>query len=423
MNPTRSLKRQALGLLAGTLIAALALPAMAVPSFSRQTGQECVACHIGGYGPELTPMGMKFKLGAYADTDGKAGKVPLSAMLIASYKKDRDPEGPIHKTSLDEASIFLAGRMFDNAGAFLQVTHDGAEHKNELDHVDLRFASTLQVAGREALVGVSLNNAPTAQDPFNSTGVWTFPYTGAEMGVETVGLGVEGRVLGANAYAVLDDHLYGEIGFYNSLSPSFQSRLGLGREDAIEAGRLTGAPYWRLAYMEDLKTRAWSVGIMGFNGKLKDRETGDVSHKFNDFGIDANYQFLGNREHIVTLNASLLKERDNEFDDTLGDFVKLRTTKQKVAVSYFYQNTYGATVALINDKTRDPDGADVARQRGYLLQADWTPFGKEGSWMAPWANLRVGLQYANYDDVVADGVKMDKPHDKNRTTLFLWSSF
>ena len=48
MNPTRSLKRQALGLLAGTLIAALALPAMAVPSFSRQTGQECVACHIGG---------------------------------------------------------------------------------------------------------------------------------------------------------------------------------------------------------------------------------------------------------------------------------------------------------------------------------------------------------------------------------------
>ena len=58
--------------------------AHAVPSFARQTGAECAACHVGGYGPQLTPYGIRFKLGGYTDSDGKGGKVPLSAMLIGS---------------------------------------------------------------------------------------------------------------------------------------------------------------------------------------------------------------------------------------------------------------------------------------------------------------------------------------------------
>ena len=37
--------------------------AMAVPSFARQTGQECIACHVSF--PELTPYGRYFKLTGY----------------------------------------------------------------------------------------------------------------------------------------------------------------------------------------------------------------------------------------------------------------------------------------------------------------------------------------------------------------------
>ncbi|MDE1979718.1 MAG: cytochrome c1 protein, partial [Betaproteobacteria bacterium] len=29
--------------------------AQAVPAFARQTGQDCIACHVGGFGPQLTP--------------------------------------------------------------------------------------------------------------------------------------------------------------------------------------------------------------------------------------------------------------------------------------------------------------------------------------------------------------------------------
>lgn len=49
----------------GTLLGALLLlvlcqSAQALPSFARQTGQSCVACHAGGQFPELTPYGRLF---------------------------------------------------------------------------------------------------------------------------------------------------------------------------------------------------------------------------------------------------------------------------------------------------------------------------------------------------------------------------
>ena len=53
----------------------------AVPSFARQTGQDCVSCHVGGFGPQLTPFGVRFKIGGYVLSDGKPDKVPLSAMV------------------------------------------------------------------------------------------------------------------------------------------------------------------------------------------------------------------------------------------------------------------------------------------------------------------------------------------------------
>ena len=64
---------------------------------------------------------------------------------------------------------------------------------------------------------------------------------------------------------------------------------------------------------------------------------------------------------------------------------------------------------------------------GYILQADWTPWGKEASWGAPWANLRLGAQYTmftkfngaktNYDGNGRDA------KDNNTLFLFGWVSF
>ena len=50
-------------------IAAIAVPAAAglgvtnaaaVPAFAVQTGEPCQGCHVGGFGPQLTPFGREF---------------------------------------------------------------------------------------------------------------------------------------------------------------------------------------------------------------------------------------------------------------------------------------------------------------------------------------------------------------------------
>src|SRR5580693_583241 len=46
------------------LLLVLIGPAQAVPSYARQTGQECIACHVSF--PELTPYGRYFKLTGYS---------------------------------------------------------------------------------------------------------------------------------------------------------------------------------------------------------------------------------------------------------------------------------------------------------------------------------------------------------------------
>ena len=59
-------------LLGGAAIAIVAVrPAHAVPAFAGQTGQPCVFCHIGAFGPQLTPAGRAFKIGGYTQTGGE----------------------------------------------------------------------------------------------------------------------------------------------------------------------------------------------------------------------------------------------------------------------------------------------------------------------------------------------------------------
>ena len=56
--------------------------AYAVPSFARQTGLDCMACHTAF--PELTQMGRDFKLRGYTMGGGETKMpLPLAAMVMA----------------------------------------------------------------------------------------------------------------------------------------------------------------------------------------------------------------------------------------------------------------------------------------------------------------------------------------------------
>ena len=57
--------------------------AWALPSYARQTGQECAACHNGF--PELTPYGRLFKLNGYTFGGGSSELPAVAAMVIPSF--------------------------------------------------------------------------------------------------------------------------------------------------------------------------------------------------------------------------------------------------------------------------------------------------------------------------------------------------
>lgn len=445
------LRGSASALLAALGLLAAAPAAHAVPSFARQTGADCAACHVGAFGPQLTPYGIKFKIGGYTETDGKGGKVPLSAMLVSSYTQTAKnlPEKPADNVSVnrnfnpvDEASLFLAGRLSDKIGAFIQATYSGIDHSTALDQMDIRAAHTTEVAGKETVFGLSVHNNPGVQDPFNSTTIWGFPYTSSALGFGMGGAGtlinggLEQRVTGVSAYTFWNNMVYAELGTYRSLPVTMQSKFGLGKADDI--GRVgSGTVYWRLAMFQDWKRQAFNAGIFGLNTTVQPDRSTPGSNKFSDLGVDASYQFLGTRQHVATVNTSFIRERQTRNElvaNDAADNLKGRLNEFKLNASYHYMQTWGATVGRFvtrgtSDATLYSDGFanGSPNTSGYVLQGDWTPWGKENSWGAPWANVRFGAQYTLYNKYNGaknnyDGTGRDAK-DNNTLFLFAWTSF
>lgn len=416
----------------------------ALPSFARQTGESCAACHIGGYGPQLTPHGVQFKLGGYTDTDGKSGKVPLSVMMVEGFthtKKDASEDPAPHlnnnnNLSMQELSLFLAGGLNDHVGGFAQTTWNDGDKKVNLDNVDLRVVNKTSYGEKDWVYGLSVNNNPTVQDPFNTLPAWRFPFTSTEWGPENnasikIDGGLSQSVIGVSAYSFFNNAIYAEVGGYQSLSPSMLKKLNV-----EGAGRLNGvAPYWRLALFQDLKKQAFNVGIFGMSAKLQpDYMSSGPYNKYRDIGVDASYQFLGTREHIWTANASYIHERMSlNASDSANKHNQLN--RFDINTSYYYQNTYGLSLGLfgINGKkdntfySVDESANGSPNTRGYIIQADYTPWGKDDSWGSPWANLRLGLQYTGYNKFNGsknnyDGTGRDAK-DNNTLFAFAWLSF
>jgi len=419
--------------------------ASALPSYARQTGEECAACHVGGFGPQLSPHGREFKINGYSD--GKT-MVPLSGMAVANYTHtngDRaDPisghDGKNDNFALQEASVFVAGRVAKGLGTFIQTTYSEIDRHTALDHFEVRYAHPIKLGG-DGVVGLVVNNNPTLQDPFNSVGAWSFPYTTSDLGFESAAApllqgGIEHQALGATAYLSLGNGIYAEAGGYRSLRPNFLDTLGI----ESEAGSIKGvAPYWRLAYQRDLGRQNFSVGLIGMSARLNPDRDGGRLNKYSDVGIDATYQFLGNRKNIFSANLSYIHEKQNlnhavEVGET--SLVRHKLNSLSGDVSWYHNNHYGLTVGGFHTSgTADPDlyapaeeeGSRVGKPDtdGYIVQGDWTPFGGEGQ--STFANLRLGLQYKGYTKF--NGAKHDydgsdrSASDNNTLTAFAWFAF
>jgi hypothetical protein len=395
--------------------------ASAIPAFARQTHTPCAACHVGGFGPQLTPFGRQFKLLGYTLKAGSDTKVPLSLMLVETYTKTAkaqtsppaDGFNDNNNTELQQASVFLAGRITDHLGVMAQATYSENGGLLGWDNSDLRYAHSATWGGHSTVWGISLNNNPTVTDAFNTAPAWQFPYMAPDLapGAPATPIlmgGLAGQVLGLDAYAQIDGALYLEMGGYRSLSPAFLRDM-----NADFSGRLAGvAPYARLAYTWNLNDGNVEVGTFAFHaarGLPGTNALGDAvavagpTDKFTDYGVDASYQLFGGSKHIVTVDGLYLTEHQS-LDATYaaGSSSNLHDSLRALNLnaSYWYQNTWGVTLGgFADDGSRDlalygnngsPD------TRGGVAELNWNPFGKADSWKEPFANIRLGLQYTWY---------------------------
>lgn len=429
-------------LLAPTLV-------LAVPSYARQTHQPCASCHVGAFGPELTAFGRNFKLNGYTMALGNDTKIPLSAMVVESYvhtAKGQDPAdlgkpyNSNNNISLDQASVFVAGRLSNHMGMFAQFTYSEVGGLFGWDNVDLRYANRFSAGKHSGVWGITLNNNPTITDVFNSAPAWSFPYMGSDLapGAPAAPIlvdGLGGQSIGATAYTQIDGKWYLEAGGYRTLSVSFTHAVNAGYD-----GKISGfAPYARLAYTWTVPNGDFTLG--GFLLDVKRSGVGvDMSgnpfplpgptDNYNDLGLSGDYMYTKGK-NIFTVNGLYVHENQklhNAFAN--GDASNLSNTLEQFNIkgSYWLDNTYGVTLSQFSSNGSKDVGLygnnGSPNTQGGVVEFDYNPFGHSGSWLEPYLNMRIGLQYTYYTKFSGlvhniDGAGRNAS-DNNTTYLYIW---
>lgn len=429
--------------------------AFAVPSFARQTGMECTACHT--VFPELTPLGRSFKLGGYLmSTSNKAYEFPppLAGMAQISYSHtDRaQPPGSIEDNWAtritsgqndvlnipQQLSVFYGGRVLYNIGAFVQGTFDGPGNSFFLDNTDLRYVNTTTFWGKKLVYGLTINNNPTVQDAWNSTPAWGFPSAASGVApapaAATIIDGTLGQQVGGiGLYAYWNSLVYAEATVYRTTRNGITEWLGSGTPTDIVVDDV--APYWRLVLQHQWeKEHSLSVGTYGMVANIF---PGGNSHgptdKFTDIAFDAQYQYIV-KKHVLSAQTTWIHEnQDRDASFALGNTANksdhLNTFRMNL--NYYYRShlgqiggtaSYFSTTGDKDDVLYSSGSLDGSRtgkpdSDGFILEADFLP----------WKAGKISIQYTVYNKFNGGHTNYDgsgrNASDNNTLYLLVWLMF
>ena len=447
-------------------MALITTEASAVPSFARQTGQPCASCHSGF--PQLTPFGRRFKIGGYT-LEGGDEKVlgspfpPVAAVLQATFteyaRKLDAPTGTYAPPSPNngvpdnnifdpwqQISLFYAGKVFGNLGAFVQVTLTTDYGQGlGLDLTDIRYANTAQIGALDFIYGITLNNVPSVQDPWNTTPVWRFPWIVSNFAlspasstmIESFG---SSQTVGVGGYVFAHDLVYVELAGYGSLTPAAQQTLG--SSPPALANTIDGvAPYWRVAIEPNWGDNSWMIGTFGMAANiLPNRTFGVGTDKITDIGVDTQYQWISD-VNAITLRASYVYEKQL-LDATYYNLMASANPSNwlsslNVSATYVYDNMISLTGAFFRlagsaDAIAYANNANFSpNSQGYIVDLAYMPFshGAPGPW--PWFNAKIGIQYnwwtrfdggtSDIDPVQCPGCRSAR--NNNTLLLYAWLAF
>ncbi len=394
----------------------------ALPSYARQTGMSCTACHYSF--PELTSFGREFKLNGYTMTNMKTieakddsakttrlnltSTLPLSVMLMTSLthiSKDVPSEQNNSVAFPQQFSMFYAGQIAPHLGTFIQTTYDGSAF--ELDNTDIRYSNQAHIGKKNLLYGVTLNNNPTVQDLWNTTPAWRFPSASSstaltpakstmieELGMQVAGLGI---------YSLYNNLLFTEFSLYKS------ARVGAPIPSDTSMVIKGVAPYWRLALQHNWSGNYFEIGTFGIASKHY-LQGGILTDNFTDVGFDLQYEHsfpIG----AFTLHSSFINEKEKH-ETSSTQHTDINFNSFKIDSNIYLKNGLGATVGYFNTSGKDnPDSNGCIFQLEYL----------------PWYNTKFSLQYVAYNKF--DGSKLNydgsNRNAANNNTIYLlaWINF
>lgn len=397
--------------------------AHAVPSFARQTGQNCIACHAGGQFPELTPYGRFFKLTGYT-MGQRAVPLAMMAVLTANKVKVNNPaEGKTQDGSLlfNTASLFIAGKISDKVGGFAQITYENYAKQDPdtgswaghtaSDNMDLRYANHFNKGKQNVIYGFTLHNNPGVQDVWNSTPAWGYGVVPGSTGAgdaitPMLDGGLAQQVAGIGVYGYWNNKVYAELTGYRTGDGVF-SFMTQGNGDQIQIKGTS--PYLRLALTHDWGPHNAMIGLSHLDVRQYTDFTDRTSptDRYRDTGIDFQYQYLLD-PHTFTASLTRIHEKiDYGTPGNLGDTVKSLRAK----ATYTYQAKYGASLSYFDVSNSTNTFTEQADARG------WTP---EIFWM-PWQYVRAGVQYTLFNEDKAG--HSPKASDNNTLLFYVWGSY
>lgn len=486
--------------------ATLSPPGRALPSFARQTGQPCGTCHTDF--PGLTPYGRLFKLNGYTAGGGPYRKTlfssqddptralaayakgatanadpsqpntkdiwvpPISMMAIVGYTNTQvsqpasSPYKPNDNIVVAPLSFFYGGAITEHIGAFAQVTYNNAAFGGSApgafnpdpcancqwswDNIDVRYANTTKLGSWDVIYGISANNNPSVQDPWNTTPAWGFPYTASTIAPgPTAATLIDGTyaalVGGVGGYVFINDLVYLELTGYRTLDFKTLPKLGI---DPLSASPFQSvAPYWRVAIEPHWGNHWFEIGTFGMSAQVHPftgatdangfaiNQTFPQTDRFTDVAFDTQYQYQG-PNYWITLRGTYIHEKqtlDASFNNGLSanPTNTLNTLRAYASLAYGndnrivltgqYFDTWGSADPILYaalNSCQAPNTTCNPNSNGFIAEVAYIPFVSSKAPVWPWANMRLGAQYTYYNKFDGDTV-----HARDNNTLFVYAWF
>jgi len=423
----------------------------AVPSYARQTGMPCSACHT--VFPQLTAFGREFKLSGYTLTGTKTisdvvvsekdkkemmeyvrilAISPLSGMFQTGYTSLNKKIPETQNNNLEfpqQLSLFYAGQVTPKIGTFIQLTLDNESGTFGLDNTEIRYAN--RTSGKIPITyGLTLNNNPTVQDLWNTTPAWGYPYTSSGIApTPSTGAIIEnlgGTVAGLGAFTMVNNMFYFELSGYRT------AQLGAALPpDSSVSGAVRGtSPYWRFAIQKQFDKNYISVGTFGIATKLYPSGIAGNTDNYTDVAFDMQYerQFTNGQFTLHTAYINEKQKLNATYDASESENLDNKLNKFNIDGSVFFKPGFNFTAGyfttsgssdniLYTAAETSGSNAGVPDSNGIRTQFDYLP----------WGNTQLSLQYFAYNKFNGASSNYDgfgrKASDNNMLYLQFWFAF